>query len=33
MSISGPVYFFPSKTSGAAYGGEPHHVAKSSPAA
>ena len=26
MSISGPVYTFPSKTSGAAYGGEPHQV-------
>ena len=25
-SISGPKYFCPSKTSGAAYGGEPHHV-------
>ena len=25
-SISGPKYFWPSKTSGAAYGGEPHQV-------
>lgn len=30
ISISGPVYFFPSNTSGAAYGGDPHHVSNNS---
>lgn len=31
MSSCGPSYCWPSKTSGAAYGGLPHHVARGSP--
>lgn len=31
MSSCGPSYFCPSNTSGAAYGGLPHHVAKGCP--